>query len=77
MLGLSYASSLSPRLESDLATLFTSSPSRVGHPGDPYKGVAADSLRELDLVGSCVWELASDKFGNTEGGREAEGRKRH
>ena len=37
MLGLSYASSLSPRLESKLATLFTSSPSRVGHPGDPYK----------------------------------------
>ena len=36
MLGLSYASSLSPRLESELATLFTPSPSRVGHPGDPY-----------------------------------------
>ena len=36
MLGLSYASRLSPRLESELATLFTPSPSRVGHPGDPY-----------------------------------------
>ena len=36
MLDISYASSLSPRLESELATLFTPSPSRVGHPGDPY-----------------------------------------
>ena len=32
MLGLSYASSLSHKLESELATLFT--PPRVGHPGD-------------------------------------------
>ena len=36
MLGLSYASSLSPRLESELATLFILSPSRVEHLGDPY-----------------------------------------
>ena len=27
---------MSPRLQSELATLFTPSPSRVGHPGDPY-----------------------------------------
>ena len=39
MLGLSYASRLSPRLESELANLFTPSPSRVGHPGDPYNQV--------------------------------------
>ena len=31
-------SRLSPRLESELATLFTPSPSRVGHPGDPNTG---------------------------------------
>ena len=37
VLDLSYASSLSPRLESELATLFTP-PSRVGHPGDPNTG---------------------------------------
>ena len=36
VLGLSYANSLSPRLESELVTLFTPSPFRVGHPGDPY-----------------------------------------
>ena len=36
MLGLSYAIRLSPRIEKRLATLFTPSPSRVGHPGDPY-----------------------------------------
>ena len=38
MLGLSYAIRLSPRIEKRLATLFNPSPSRVGHPGDPYKG---------------------------------------
>ena len=32
MLGLSHASRLSSKLESELATLFTPSPSRVGHP---------------------------------------------
>ena len=37
MLGLSYAIRLSPRIEKRLATLFTPSPSRVGHPGDPYR----------------------------------------
>ena len=47
MLGLSYASSLSPRLESKLATLFTPSPSRVGHPGDPYRRSFARHLVEL------------------------------
>ena len=36
MLGLSYANRLRLRLENELATLFTPSPSRVGHPGDPY-----------------------------------------
>ena len=36
MLGLSYAIRLSPRIEKRLATLFTPSPSRVGHPGDPF-----------------------------------------
>jgi len=36
VLGLSYAIRLSPRIEKRLATLFTPSPSRVGHPGDPY-----------------------------------------
>ena len=39
MLGLSYAIRLSPRIEKRLATLFTPSPSRVGHPGDPYNVV--------------------------------------
>ena len=46
MLGLSYASSLSPRSESELATLFTPSPSRVGHPGDPYKGFSCKRIEE-------------------------------
>ena len=53
MLSLSYASSLSPRLERDLATLFTPSPSRVGHPGDPYSGVgtfAKEKVLELMLI---------------------------
>src|SRR6185503_20273562 len=36
MLGLYYAIRLSPRVKKRLATLFTPSPSRVGHPGDPY-----------------------------------------
>src|SRR6185503_9612370 len=36
MLGLYYAIRLSPMIEKRLATLFTPSPSRVGHPGDPY-----------------------------------------
>jgi hypothetical protein len=44
--------------------------------GDHFKFEVLE-VRELDLVGSCVWELASDKFGNTEGGREVQGRKRH
>ena len=48
MLGLSYAIRLSPRIEKRLATLFTPSPSRVGHPGDPYKRVRVQ-LTELDL----------------------------
>ena len=40
MLDLSYTRRLSPRLESKLATLFTPSPSRVGHPSDPYRRVS-------------------------------------
>src|SRR6185312_16310829 len=44
MLGLSYANRLSPRIEKRLATLFTPSPSRVGHPGDPYIHVFGDQL---------------------------------
>ena len=51
MLGLSYAIRLNPRIEKRLATLFTPSPSRVGHPGDPYKlnGI-------LSFIGSYVKE---------------------
>ena len=50
MLGLSYAIRLSPRIEKRLATLFTPSPSRVGHPGDPYTPA-------LNAVGGQVFRL--------------------
>jgi len=54
VLGLSYASSLSPRLESELVTLFTPSPSRVGHPGDPYNREMTLFFNYLDK-GSIAW----------------------
>ena len=64
MLGLSYASSLSPRLESELATLFTPSPSRVGHPGDPYnwyQSKVSHLLRGLaNSIGKFVRKLVGD-----------------
>src|SRR6185312_6858294 len=47
MLGLSYAIRLSPRIEKRLATLFTPSPSRVGHPGDPYNFPRAHASQTL------------------------------
>ena len=45
MLGLSYAIRLSPRIEKRLTTLFTPSPSRVGHPGVPYNAQQDARLR--------------------------------
>ena len=45
-----YASRLSPRLESELSTLFTPSPSRVGHPGNPYKLVSELGLTPLTRI---------------------------
>ena len=64
MLGLSYASSLSPRLESELATLFTPSHSRVGHTGDPYnwyQSLVSHLLRGLvNSIGKFVRKLAGD-----------------
>ena len=54
MLGLSYVVRLSPRIEKRLATLFTPSPSRVGHPGDPYSTpcvfISRGALLELRAI---------------------------
>ena len=60
MLGLSYTISLSPRLESDLVTLFTPSPSRVGHPGDPYT-IHIVGVGDEVLV-PCVREISRFSF---------------
>jgi len=53
VLGLSYAIRLSPRIEKRVATLFTPSPSRVGHPGDPYRGPFPSSL----IARHCWWRF--------------------
>ena len=59
MLDLSYASSLSPRLESELATLFTPSHSRVRHPGDPYTLHPIQSMWRLDKPITGCWNHKS------------------
>ena len=76
MLGLSYANNLSPRLESKLATLFTPSPSRVGHPGDPYTGVVVGGAEEVggaeDVAASVTTLVASIKGADETGTVSAE-----
>ena len=54
---------MSPRIEKRLATLFTPSPSRVGHPGDPYNrlngwlGFSSSSSR---LVADAYMAIVAD-----------------
>ena len=60
VLGLSYAIRLSPRIEKRLATLFTPSPSRVGHPGDPYKGQRLDAIDQKPKHDSSKTEITLD-----------------
>ena len=65
MLGLSYTIRLSPRIEKQLATLFTPSPSRVGHPGDPYTRHTANITFAvcLTIAVCCIcWLTAKDRF---------------
>ena len=69
MLGLSYAIRLSPRIEKRLATLFAPSPSRVGHPGDPYRypeQYFSDIMARRDGTGYALYHgKEGPRFGAT------------